>query len=109
MPGAMHRMGVYLGLVEDDDYADADGYAPHLPSAPRPAATSTRRRATSARSTPVRSRYGAPREFAGREFDREFDATSRTRPSPVTRSPRCTRAPTTRRAPSASSSAATPR
>src|SRR5437762_15726 len=26
MPGAMHRMGVYLGLVEDDDYGDADGY-----------------------------------------------------------------------------------
>ena len=26
MPGAMHRMGVYLGLVEDDDYSDADGY-----------------------------------------------------------------------------------
>lgn len=26
MPGAMHRMGVYLGLVEDDEYADADGY-----------------------------------------------------------------------------------
>jgi len=27
MPGAMHRMGVYLGLVEeDDDYVDADGY-----------------------------------------------------------------------------------
>jgi cell division inhibitor SepF len=25
MPGAMHRMGVYLGLVEDDEYADADG------------------------------------------------------------------------------------
>jgi cell division inhibitor SepF len=23
----MHRMGVYLGLVEDDEYADADGYA----------------------------------------------------------------------------------
>jgi cell division inhibitor SepF len=22
----MHRMGVYLGLVEDDDYGDADGY-----------------------------------------------------------------------------------
>ena len=21
MPGAMHRMGVYLGLVEDDEYA----------------------------------------------------------------------------------------
>jgi len=28
MPGAMHRMGVYLGLVEDDDYGDADGYGP---------------------------------------------------------------------------------
>jgi len=27
MPGAMHRMGVYLGLVEDDEYEDADGYA----------------------------------------------------------------------------------
>ena len=26
MPGAMHRMGVYLGLVEDDEYDDADGY-----------------------------------------------------------------------------------
>jgi cell division inhibitor SepF len=26
MPGAMHRMGVYLGLVEDDEFADADGY-----------------------------------------------------------------------------------
>ncbi|WP_375475107.1 cell division protein SepF [uncultured Jatrophihabitans sp.] len=26
MPGAMHRMGVYLGLVEDDEYAEADGY-----------------------------------------------------------------------------------
>lgn len=26
MPGAMHRMGVYLGLVEDDDYGD-DGSA----------------------------------------------------------------------------------
>jgi cell division inhibitor SepF len=22
----MHRMGVYLGLVEEDDYSDADGY-----------------------------------------------------------------------------------
>jgi cell division inhibitor SepF len=27
MPGAMHRMGVYLGLVEDDDLADGgEGY-----------------------------------------------------------------------------------
>ncbi len=28
MPGAMHRMGVYLGLVEEDEYAEADGYGP---------------------------------------------------------------------------------
>ena len=27
MPGAMHRMGVYLGLVEDEEYVEAaDGY-----------------------------------------------------------------------------------
>jgi cell division inhibitor SepF len=27
MPGAMHRMGVYLGLVEDEDFVDgSDGY-----------------------------------------------------------------------------------
>jgi cell division inhibitor SepF len=26
MPGAMHRMGVYLGLVEDDDLADGEGW-----------------------------------------------------------------------------------
>lgn len=25
MAGAMHRMGVYLGLVEDDDYGEVDG------------------------------------------------------------------------------------
>jgi cell division inhibitor SepF len=26
MPGAMHRMGVYLGLVEDDEYGDVENY-----------------------------------------------------------------------------------
>ncbi|MDT4932547.1 MAG: cell division inhibitor SepF [Pseudonocardiales bacterium] len=26
MPGAMRKMGVYLGLVEDDDYGDVEGY-----------------------------------------------------------------------------------
>jgi cell division inhibitor SepF len=26
MPGAMHRMGVYLGLVEEDEFAEADAY-----------------------------------------------------------------------------------
>ncbi|MCU1659453.1 MAG: sepF [Pseudonocardiales bacterium] len=34
MPGAMRKMGVYLGLVEDDDYADADGYGPATERAP---------------------------------------------------------------------------
>ncbi|MCW2496487.1 cell division protein SepF [Jatrophihabitans sp.] len=34
MPGAMHRMGVYLGLVEDEDYAEADGYGPSTDRAP---------------------------------------------------------------------------
>ncbi|HEY7173278.1 MAG TPA: cell division protein SepF [Micromonosporaceae bacterium] len=32
MAGAMHRMGVYLGLVEDDDYADdGEGYGDAYP------------------------------------------------------------------------------
>jgi cell division inhibitor SepF len=35
MPGAMHRMGVYLGLVEDDEYGDADGYGHGAESADR--------------------------------------------------------------------------
>jgi cell division inhibitor SepF len=41
MPGAMHRMGVYLGLVEDSDYGDfadgdphAGGYGPTPDRAP---------------------------------------------------------------------------
>ena len=35
MPGAMHRMGVYLGLVEDEDYVEAgDGYGHSAERAP---------------------------------------------------------------------------
>jgi cell division inhibitor SepF len=30
----MHRMGVYLGLVEDDEYADVDGYGQSAERAP---------------------------------------------------------------------------
>jgi cell division inhibitor SepF len=30
----MHRMGVYLGLVEDDDYGDTDGYGHHAERMP---------------------------------------------------------------------------
>ncbi len=72
MPGAMHRMGVYLGLVEDDDYADADGYAPPAERAParRDEYPETRHQRE---KHPSEVGYGAPREFAGREFDREFD------------------------------------
>src|SRR4051812_15224595 len=35
MPGAMHRMGVYLGLVEDDEYGEVESYghsAERMPS-----------------------------------------------------------------------------
>jgi cell division inhibitor SepF len=31
MPGAMRKMGVYLGLVEDEDYGDGETY-PHAPA-----------------------------------------------------------------------------
>ena len=74
MPGAMHRMGVYLGLVEDDEYADADGYAAPAPErAAGPSRRVRRRRATSARSTTRRERrIRAPRASTpSREFDRD--------------------------------------
>ena len=34
MPGAMHRMGVYLGLVEDDDYGEAEAYGHEVERVP---------------------------------------------------------------------------
>ena len=37
MPGAMHRMGVYLGLVEDDDLVDGEGYDSPHPAERQPA------------------------------------------------------------------------
>ena len=46
MPGAMRKMGVYLGLVEDDEYADGDGDGAR-PSAGRP------RRVRRCRATPA--------------------------------------------------------
>ena len=62
MPGAMHRMGVYLGLVEDEDYADADASTATVlrPSARRPVARTTPSRATRAAATVEK----APREYA---------------------------------------------
>ena len=35
MPGAMHRMGVYLGLVEDDEFADGEGWEQQPRETPR--------------------------------------------------------------------------
>jgi cell division inhibitor SepF len=34
MPGAMRKMGVYLGLVEDDDWAEADGHGHSVERSP---------------------------------------------------------------------------
>jgi cell division inhibitor SepF len=60
MPGAMHRMGVYLGLVEDEEYADAasapDGYGPPAERAP------TRR-----------DDYAEPRYARGRQVEKSRD------------------------------------
>ena len=86
MPGAMHRMGVYLGLVEDDDYADADGYGPTTERAPARRDEYPEGRATSARSTPVEvglRRSARVRPVRRRVDDGESDRTSRTRPSPT--------------------------
>src|SRR6478672_4780154 len=75
MPGAMHRMGVYLGLVEDDDYADADGYAPPAERAParRDEYPETRHQRE---KHPSDVGYGAAREFSAREFDRDLEPTA---------------------------------
>ena len=69
MPGAMHRMGVYLGLVEEDDY-EAEAYA----SGPE--------RASSRRDDYAESRYSREASRAevatynrpSREYIDEYDA-----------------------------------
>ena len=79
MPGAMHRMGVYLGLVEDDEYADADGYGHAQEHAParreeysasrREEYTEPRRvRSESARHPEV-TRYGREQAYDGDRGD----------------------------------------
>jgi cell division inhibitor SepF len=61
MPGAMHRMGVYLGLVEDEEYADtasaSDGYGPPADRAPA-----------------RREDYAEPRYARGRQVENGRDA-----------------------------------
>ena len=107
MPGAMHRMGVYLGLVEDEDYVDgADGYGAPAERAPARREDYAEPRYTRG-NRPVDN---TPREYAEPEpyaNGPPLPGTPTTRRP--TRSPRCTRAPTTRRAPSASTSGRAPR
>jgi cell division inhibitor SepF len=60
MPGAMHRMGVYLGLVEDDEYADADGYG------------QTTERAPARRDEYAEQRYPREAAHADSSYGREY-------------------------------------
>jgi len=67
MPGAMHRMGVYLGLVEEDDY-EAETYAGGadrggVQSARRDDYAEARYARESAARTDVTT-YSRPREYA---------------------------------------------
>jgi cell division inhibitor SepF len=69
----MHRMGVYLGLVEDDDYADADGYGPTAERVPARREEYPETRHPRDKHPSEITGYGPPREYAAREFDRDFD------------------------------------
>jgi cell division inhibitor SepF len=64
----MHRMGVYLGLVEDDEYADADGYG-H--SSERGERGSDRALARAEEYAEERYPRDTPRESAG--YGRDYD------------------------------------
>jgi cell division inhibitor SepF len=75
MPGAMHRMGVYLGLVEEDEYAEADGYGP------APERASARREEHPAQAEPQYARgeshYNARGESAEMtRYNREYEEAS---------------------------------
>jgi cell division inhibitor SepF len=70
MPGAMHRMGVYLGLVEDDDYADADGYGPTTERAPARREEYPEGRRPREKHPSEANGYGAAQEYSGgHEYD----------------------------------------
>jgi len=87
MPGAMRKMGVYLGLVEDDDWADSDGYghsgertsARHEYAEPRYARASTYPRHSGGHSSAHGGEHGdalpSTREY--RENVDEYDAPAR--------------------------------
>ena len=96
MAGAMRKMGVYLGLVEDDDRYDDDDYDEYdeyadgrrsCRSAGSPAGRGCGGRRARAPALPAAAR-GLPRAGATGDDARRADQ--------LTGSPRCTRAPTTR-------------
>ena len=91
MSGAMRKMGVYLGLLEDTERYDDDVLRRLRRAATQPPAPA---RPTSARAAAVASWPSA----AARVRHRAGRARSASSPSSPG-SPRCTRAPTTRRAP----------
>ena len=80
MPGAMRKMGVYLGLVEDDDYGDGVLGRSRATSARRHAVTTTPRRATRARAATARTRTRRatpPRRWPTPVRSREYYARTR--------------------------------
>ena len=105
MAGAMKKMAVYLGLVEDqyDEYAELRRRRPQAADAYEQAAAAAAgrsRRASRPRARPRRS----PRCRRARRRHRR-PRRRRSACRTTTGSRRCTRAPTTTRRPSASSSA----
>jgi cell division inhibitor SepF len=71
MPGAMHRMGVYLGLVEDDEYEDVDGYGPSAERAPAARRDDYAEPRYARGEVMERSEYAA-REPSGRDHGRDY-------------------------------------
>ena len=72
MPGAMHRMGVYLGLVEDEEYVDAaDGYGHSTEHAParREEYAEARYSRETHHGRAMDSRDMPQREMSQRDFD----------------------------------------
>ena len=90
MPGAMRKMGVYLGLVEDDDLdadaADYDSYdrAERSDRAARPASPAVARREPRAgTATMSRGEWSEPTESFGRYDDEPAEAAYVAPPAPV--------------------------
>jgi hypothetical protein len=110
MSGTMRKLGLYLGLVEDDEELDGrdrrysdDAYDDDDDR--EPVAATSRRWAPADDLAPTTALRRAP-ELSGSVRTRGSVALDTSlRAARATGSPRCTRAPTTRRARSASTSA----